>query len=101
MPSAVECGPTPLPASLLQAHALGKYCAIASGTRFLVPPYAIVGGNPATVIRKRFADADVDRLLRAAWWDWPVDLVTEHLRTIMAGTPAEIERIAATRKVVE
>jgi virginiamycin A acetyltransferase len=62
-----------------------------------VPPYAVVGGNPATLIRKRYADADIDRLLRAAWWDWPVDLVTEHLRTIMAGTPAEIERIAATR----
>jgi virginiamycin A acetyltransferase len=59
-----------------------------------VPPYAIVGGNPARVIRRRFADADVDRLLRAAWWDWPVELVTEHARTIMAGTPAEIERIA-------
>lgn len=60
-----------------------------------VPPYAIVGGNPATVIRKRFADPDIDRLLRAAWWDWPRDLVTEHVRTIMAGTPADIERIAA------
>ncbi|WP_199737177.1 MULTISPECIES: hypothetical protein [Micromonospora] len=35
------------------------------------------------------------RLRRAAWWDWPVDLVTAHARTIMAGTPAEIARIAA------
>ncbi|TDP94897.1 virginiamycin A acetyltransferase [Labedaea rhizosphaerae] len=62
-----------------------------------VPPYAIVGGNPATVIRKRFADDDIERLLRAAWWDWPVELVTEHVRTIMAGTPAELERISAQR----
>ncbi|MBB4159926.1 MULTISPECIES: hypothetical protein [Streptomyces] len=31
---------------------------------------------------------------RAAWWDWPSDLVTEHARTIMAGTPADIARIA-------
>lgn len=59
-----------------------------------VPPYAIAGGNPARTIRRRFSDPDVDRLLRAAWWDWPVELVTEHARTIMAGTPAEIERIA-------
>jgi virginiamycin A acetyltransferase len=59
-----------------------------------VPPYAIVAGNPARVVRTRFAEADVARLLRSAWWDWPVDLVTEHARTIMAGTPAEIERIA-------
>jgi virginiamycin A acetyltransferase len=60
-----------------------------------VPPYTIVGGNPARPIRRRFDDADVDRLLRAAWWDWPVGLVTEHARTIMAGTPADIARIAA------
>ncbi|GGV01268.1 acetyltransferase [Actinomadura cremea] len=60
-----------------------------------VPPYTIVGGDPARTIRRRFDDADVDRLLRAAWWDWPPELVTEHARTIMAGTPADIERIAA------
>ena len=60
-----------------------------------VPPYTIVGGNPARPIRQRFAEPDIERLLRAAWWDWPADLVTEHARTIMAGTPGEIERIAA------
>ncbi|MFJ1752783.1 CatB-related O-acetyltransferase [Kitasatospora sp. NPDC088134] len=60
-----------------------------------VPPYTIVGGNPARTIRRRFDDADVERLQRAAWWDWPTDLVTEHARTIMAGTPADIARIAA------
>jgi virginiamycin A acetyltransferase len=63
-----------------------------------VPPYTIVGGNPARPIRQRFDDADVERLLRAAWWDWPVELVTTHVRTIMAGTPAEIERIAAAHR---
>ena len=30
-----------------------------------VPPYAIAGGNPARVLRMRYDDADVDRLLRA------------------------------------
>jgi virginiamycin A acetyltransferase len=60
-----------------------------------VPPYGIVAGNAARLVRRRFDDADVGRLLRAAWWDWPTDLVTEHARTIAAGTPAELERIAA------
>jgi virginiamycin A acetyltransferase len=60
-----------------------------------VPPYAIVAGNPARVVRMRFDEQDVERLLRAAWWDWPPELITEHARTIMAGTPAELERIAA------
>ncbi|MFF0740366.1 CatB-related O-acetyltransferase [Streptomyces sp. NPDC004111] len=60
-----------------------------------VPPYTIVGGNPARTIRQRFSDSQVAQLLRAAWWDWPADLVTEHARTIMSGTPDEISRIAA------
>jgi len=59
-----------------------------------IPAYAIAGGNPARVIRQRFDDADVELLLRAAWWDWPVEAVTEHARTIMAGTPAELASIA-------
>ncbi|MEU6428422.1 CatB-related O-acetyltransferase [Microbispora sp. NPDC046973] len=59
-----------------------------------VPPYTIVGGNPARAIRRRYEDADVERLSRAAWWDWPVELVTEHVRTIMTGSPADIEAVA-------
>jgi virginiamycin A acetyltransferase len=59
-----------------------------------VPPYGIVAGNPARLLRRRFDDADVGRLLRAAWWDWPVELVTRHVRVVSSGTPLEIERIA-------
>jgi acetyltransferase-like isoleucine patch superfamily enzyme len=36
-----------------------------------VPPYSVVGGVPARIIRKRFDDDVVDRLLRVAWWYWP------------------------------
>jgi virginiamycin A acetyltransferase len=41
----------------------------------------------------RYDEADVERLLRAAWWDWPIGRVSEHARTIMAGDPAELDRI--------
>lgn len=34
-----------------------------------VPPYAIVAGNPARLIRHRFAPDVIERLLRAKWWD--------------------------------
>lgn len=59
-----------------------------------VPAYAVAAGNPARVVRRRFDDADTERLQRIAWWDWPVQLVTEHLRTIMNGTVDELERVA-------
>lgn len=34
-----------------------------------VPPYAIVGGVPAKVIRYRFPEKTIERLLRLKWWD--------------------------------
>jgi len=53
------------------------------GTRALVTrdvaPYAIVGGNPARVIRKRFEEPRIDLLLQMRWWDWP----EAHLRAAM------------------
>ncbi|MGB2832888.1 MAG: CatB-related O-acetyltransferase [Methylotenera sp.] len=36
-----------------------------------VPPYAIVGGNPAKLIRWRFDEATRNALLDSKWWDWP------------------------------
>jgi virginiamycin A acetyltransferase len=59
-----------------------------------VAPYTIVGGNPAKPVKRRFAEADTALLLEAAWWDWPVEVVTEHARTIMSGTPADIAAVA-------
>lgn len=35
-----------------------------------VPPYAIVAGNPAKLIRFRFDDSTIERLLRLRWWEW-------------------------------
>ena len=57
-----------------------------------VPDYAIVGGNPAKLIRKRFSDDEIDRLLAIAWWDWPAEKVTRNVRSIMAGSVAELEK---------
>jgi acetyl esterase len=59
-----------------------------------VPPYAIVAGNPARVIRRRFTDDEIAELLAIAWWYWPVEMVTAHARTIMTGDVAAL-RVAA------
>ncbi len=34
-----------------------------------VEPYAIVGGVPAKIIRKRFTDSQIEFLLNFRWWD--------------------------------
>ncbi|BBH17130.1 acetyltransferase [Nocardioides baekrokdamisoli] len=36
-----------------------------------VPPYAIVGGVPAKVIRYRHSPEQIEALLQVKWWDWP------------------------------
>lgn len=48
-------------------------------------------------MRRRFDEENIAAATRAAWWDWPVELATEHAWVIIAGEPAELERIAAER----
>jgi acetyltransferase-like isoleucine patch superfamily enzyme len=38
-----------------------------------VPAYAIVAGVPATIIKYRFDDEKIRRLLETKWWDWSDD----------------------------
>jgi virginiamycin A acetyltransferase len=56
-----------------------------------VPPYAVVAGNPARVIRHRQPPEAAARLLALAWWDWPIERITAHIRTIAAGDVDTLE----------
>ncbi len=47
-----------------------------------VRPYAVVVGNPAREIRRRFSDEQVDALLRIRWWDWPTEKVSQHIELL-------------------
>ena len=38
-----------------------------------VPPYIVVGGNPAKMIKRRFSDEQISALLEIAWWNWPLN----------------------------
>jgi virginiamycin A acetyltransferase len=37
-----------------------------------VPPYAIVGSNPAQIIKYRFNPEQIDKLLKISWWNWSI-----------------------------
>jgi len=58
-----------------------------------VPPYTVVGGNPAKVIKERFPAGVAAALQAIAWWDWPVAHITEHLALIAGGDVAALQRV--------
>lgn len=43
-----------------------------------VPPYAIVAGNPAKIIKYRFDSNEISRLLNEEWWDWPIEKINSN-----------------------
>jgi acetyltransferase-like isoleucine patch superfamily enzyme len=46
-----------------------------------VPPYAIVGGCPAKIIRYRASPEEVAAMRRLAWWDWPSDKLAQRVES--------------------
>lgn len=40
-----------------------------------VPPYSIVAGNPAKIIRYRFNQDIINTLLLKRWWEWPLEKI--------------------------
>lgn len=67
------------------------------GTRAMVtkdvPDYAVVCGNPGRVVRMRFDDATIRRLLDIAWWYWPPEKITRNLALINAADVDALEKV--------
>ncbi|WP_299826235.1 CatB-related O-acetyltransferase [uncultured Pontibacter sp.] len=56
-----------------------------------VPDYAIVAGNPAVVVKMRFPDDQIVKLLSIAWWNWDVAKITRNLQLIHS---ADVDALA-------
>lgn len=44
-----------------------------------IPPYAVVAGVPAKVIRYRFPQEQIEALMSNPWWELPEDKLREHI----------------------
>jgi virginiamycin A acetyltransferase len=59
-----------------------------------VEPFAVVGGNPARLIRHRFDEETRAALLEIAWWDWDAAKITRNVRAICSN---DLEALSAAR----
>ena len=88
-------GATILPGTRLEDGVIVGAGAVVHGH---VPPYQIVAGNPARVVRARFPDDVIERLTALCWWDWPIAAILKCEALIAGGDVAALERAAPRRR---
>ncbi len=81
-------------ATILPGVTIGDGAVIGTGATVTkdVPPYAVVAGNPARVIRNRFPGDVVARLLALAWWNWDIEKITRNVDALRANDVAALEQ---------
>lgn len=52
--------------------------------------YEIWGGNPARLIKKRFKDEDIEKILQIKWWDWELETLKKNLTYIRSANVEEL-----------
>lgn len=67
-------------AVILRPCVLGHGCVVAAGALVTkdVPPYAVVAGVPARIIRYRIPEELIEAMLKISWWDWSADQIREN-----------------------
>ena len=65
---------------ILPGISIGDGAVLAAGAVITkdVPPYAIVGGVPAKVIKYRFSEDIIKKLLKIKWWNWEEEKVKKN-----------------------
>lgn len=71
-------------ANILRGVNIGDGAVIGAGAVVLhdVEPYAIVAGVPARVIKYRFDEQTIQRLLKIKWWDWPHEKIKKNAKLL-------------------
>lgn len=73
-------------ALILSGVTIGNGAVIGAGSVVSkdVPPFTIVGGNPARVIRARFDSETIKAMEREKWWEWPDETVNQRVSLLMS-----------------
>lgn len=81
-------------ATVMAGVTLHNGCVVAANTVVTkdIPPYAIVGGNPARILRYRFDEDTIGGLQKIAWWDWPPALQQARKEDFTMPAPKFLEK---------
>jgi virginiamycin A acetyltransferase len=79
-------------ATIMAGVQVGDGAIIASNSTVVkdLPPYTIIGGNPATIIRKRFSDEHIAALLKLQWWNWSIEKITANIQKLTGKNIGEL-----------
>jgi acetyltransferase-like isoleucine patch superfamily enzyme len=55
-----------------------------------VPPYTIVGGSPAHILKQRFPDQEIKQLVNMQWWNWDIEKINASLPLLCSGNIKEL-----------
>ncbi len=55
-----------------------------------VGAYEIWGGNPARLIKKRFKDEDIEKILQIKWWDWDLETLKRNLQYLRSSNVEDL-----------
>ena len=58
-----------------------------------VPPYSIVGGNPAKLIRYRFEEKIINVLTTIKWWNWDIEKITELIPVLTSNNTNALQEL--------
>lgn len=65
--------------TILYGVKIGNGVTIAAGSVVTkdVPDYCVVGGVPASIIKRKCSEEEAKEMNKIAWWDWPKDVIAE------------------------